>query len=92
MALIRDGVWGIVNGSEQAPEERSDAHRNYTTRSDRALSTVVLSIDLSLLYLVGDPDDPADVWKKLGDQFQKKVTGEQVAIEKASSYSTTERR
>ena len=27
MAIIRDGVWGIVNGSEQAPEGGSDAYR-----------------------------------------------------------------
>ena len=27
----------------------------------------------SLLYLIGDPEDPLAVWKKLKDQFQKKT-------------------
>ena len=26
-----------------------------------------------MLYLIGDPEDPIAVWKKLGDQFQKKT-------------------
>ncbi len=41
-------------------------------RRDRALAIVVLSIDTSLLYLIGEPSDPATVWKKLSDQFMKK--------------------
>ena len=72
--------------------KESNAHYKYATRRDRALATIVLSIDPSLLYLVGDPHDPADFWKKLGDQFQKKVMGQQVATEEASLYSMTERK
>ena len=39
---------------------------------DRALAVIVLSVDPSLFYLIGDPEDPVAVWKKLEDQFQKK--------------------
>ena len=39
-------------------------------RRDRAI--IVLSLEPSLLYLWGDPQDPAVVWQKLFDQFQKK--------------------
>ena len=43
-------------------------------RKDRALATVVLSVEPTLLYLLGpDPENPAEVWKKLADQFQKKT-------------------
>ena len=45
----------------------------FTSRRDRALATVVLSVDTSLLYLIGDPEDPVAVWKKLADQFEKKT-------------------
>ena len=72
MALVRDAVWGIVSGNEEAPAVDSDDHPKFVVRRDRALATIVLSIDPSLLYLIGDPVDPVDVWKKLGDQFQKK--------------------
>ena len=67
MAFIRDGAWSIVNGSERAPDEGSDAHYKHATCTDQALATIVLSIDPSLLYLVGDPNDPANIWKKLGN-------------------------
>ena len=33
----------------------------------------MLSVDPSLLYLLGDPKDPVVVWKQLSDQFQKKM-------------------
>ena len=46
--------------------------KRYASRRDKALATVVLSVDPSLLYLIGDPVDPVAVWKKLEEQFQKK--------------------
>lgn len=71
MMLVKDGLWGIVNGSEAAPAS-GDNLEKFATRRDRALAIVVLSLDTSILYLIGDPTDPAQVWKKLEDQFQKK--------------------
>ena len=35
----------------------------YLSPKDRALATIVLSVELSLLYLIGDSDDPAVVLK-----------------------------
>ena len=43
------------------------------TRSDRALAIIVLAVDPSLLYLLGDPKDPQAVWQKLEEQFQRKT-------------------
>lgn len=72
MALMKDGVWSIVNGSETPLEEAGEAsqHTRFVARRDCALALIVLSIEPSLLYLVGDPDNP---WKKLADQFQNKT-------------------
>ncbi len=55
MALIRDGV----------PDSRTEIglHSKYLSRKDRALATIALSLELSLLYLIGDSDDPRVVWK-----------------------------
>ena len=74
MALIKDGLWSIVNGTEEAPGEDAAAERRtkFAARKDRALATIVLSVEPSLLYLLGDLQDPIQVWKKLEDQFQKK--------------------
>ena len=73
MALIRDGVWKIVNGTEIVPDSRTEMglRAKYLSRKNRALTTIVLSLEPSLLYLIVDPDDPGVVWKKLADQFQK---------------------
>ena len=35
-----------------------------------------------MLYLVGDPDDPVAVWKKLSDQFQKKTWANKLQLRK----------
>ena len=74
MALMKDGLWGIVNGSERDPgESQVEAHKKFVSRRDRALALVVLAVEPSLLYLIGDPEDPVAVWNKLEGQFQKKT-------------------
>ncbi len=74
MALIREGLWGIVAGTEACPEEaEAEKYAKFMARKDRALATIVLAIEPSLLYLIGDPEDPAAVWRKLSGQFQKKT-------------------
>ena len=71
MALMKDGLWGIVNESERAPEENQAD--KFVARRDRALAIIVLAIDPLLLYLLGNPDNPVRGWKKLENQFQKKT-------------------
>ena len=65
MALIRDGVWNIVNGTEIVHDSRTGMglHAKYLSRKDRALAMIVLSQESSLSYLIGDLDDPVVVWK-----------------------------
>ena len=74
MALMKDGLWSIVKGSETPPSQSErDKFAKFAARRDRALAIIVLSVEPSLLYLLGDPEDPVVVWKKLRDQFQKKT-------------------
>ena len=74
MALMKDGLWSIVSGSERAPAAaEADKYAKFVARRDRALAIIVLSVEPSLLYLIGDPEDPIIVWQKLADQFQKKT-------------------
>lgn len=74
MALKKEGVWGVVSGTEAAPAEDADdkVKERYAARRDKALATIVLSVDTLLLYLLGNPDNPLSVWRKLEEQFQKK--------------------
>ena len=74
MALTREGLWNTVNGSEHAPDpSQADGHAKFLARRDRALATIVLFVEPLLLYIIGDPEDPATVWEKLAGQFQKKT-------------------
>ena len=74
MALVKDGLWSIVSGTETAPAStEAEKFAKFVSRRDKALAIIVLSVDPSLLYLLGDPEDPVAVWKKLSDQCQKKT-------------------
>ena len=74
MPLVKDGLWSIVSGTETAPAStEAEKYAKFVGRRDKVLAIVGLSVDPSLLYLLGDPEDPVAVWKKLSDQFQKKT-------------------
>ena len=80
MSLMKDGLWRIVDGSKSAPEEGTDGYSKFVTRRDRALAIIVLSVDPSLLYIIGDPTEPTVVWRQLSAQFQKKTWANKLAL------------
>ena len=80
MALLKEGLWGIVNGTEIAPEQGADGYPRFITRRDRALATIVLSVDPLLLYIVSDPTEPVTIWQKLSTQFQRKTWAKKLAL------------
>ena len=83
MVLLKEGLWSIVNGTEQAPVgEDEEKLAKFAARKDRVVALIILSVEPSLLYLVGDPDDPVAVWKKLSDQFQKKTWANKLQLRK----------
>ena len=80
MTLIKEGQWNIVIANENAPENQGEQTK-YLLRRDRALATIMLSVDPTPLYLLGpEPEKPAVVWKKLADQFQKKTMANKLAL------------
>ena len=79
---MREGVWGIVNGTENLPEGEvtAETRTKFKAKLDKALAIIVLSTEPSLLYLIGDPENPVTVWRKLADQFQKKTWANKLAL------------
>ena len=66
MALIKEALWGIVNGTEREPMEGADQQARFRARRDKALATTVLADEPSLLYLIGaDLTNAAKVWKAM---------------------------
>ena len=72
MALVREGLWGIVTGTEDPPNPKTEATQ-YVSQRDKALAMIVLAVDLSLLYLLGDTVDPVAIWRKLSDNSKKNL-------------------
>ena len=75
MTLYKEGLWGIVSREEERPGDRAtpEQRNKFQKRWEKALSLIVLSIDPSLLYLIGDPTSPIDTWELLENQFQKRT-------------------
>ena len=85
MLLMRENLFGILDGTEAAPPaDATDSHagQKYKRRHDRALATIVLSIDPSLLYLLGDPTDPAVAWTTLQNTFTKKTWSNRLRLKR----------
>lgn len=81
MALVKEGLWNIVNGTEKEPAGQDAGQvAKFKTRKDKGLATIVLAIEPSLLYLLGDPQDPVVVWEKLERQFQKKTWANKLSL------------
>ena len=82
MTLMKFGLWGFITGTEIEPDEDANnaGWRKWVERKDRALANIVLAVEPSLLYMLGDPKDPADVWQKLADQFEKKSWANELAL------------
>ena len=61
----------LIDGTEVSPDPDREAAKyvNFTTRRDRELATIVLAVDLCLLYFIGNLVDAAVVWTKLSGQF-----------------------
>ena len=72
MMLMKEGLWKIVTGEETEPNDEGQRAK-FAMRRDRALATVVLSVDPSILYIIGNPEDSVVVWKKLANQYENKT-------------------
>ena len=83
MALIKEGLWNILNGTETEPEGNAERRAKFVARRDRALATIVLAMEPSLLYLVGsDPTDPVVVWRALANQFQRNTWANKLELKR----------
>ena len=75
---------GIETETEECPDRATEAdkHAKFMAWKDRAQATIVLAVEPSLLYLLGDPEDPVAVWKRLSGQFQKKTWANKLNLRK----------
>ncbi len=82
LALLRDGLWGIVQGTEEEPvrtETNAAEIDKFVGRRDKALATIGLSVDTSLLDGV---DLPNVAWQKMHDQFCRKTWANKLELKR----------
>ena len=82
MALVKEGLWNIVEKEVAPTDNTTQEHANFMIRYNRALATIVLTVDPALLYLLGEPESPVTVWEKLASQFQKKTWANKLTLRK----------
>ena len=82
MALMKEGLWKFVEGTEATPPSTDPSYKKFVERWDRALAIVVLSIDPTLLYLIGEPTNPKTVWTTLADQFHKTMCANKLQMKR----------
>ena len=89
MLLMKENLLDIVEGRELAPTGNGgesapnrDALNKFNIRKNRALAIVVLHVDPKLLYLIGEPQDPVQVWSKLQETFQRKSWANKLRLRK----------
>jgi len=83
MQLMKEELFDIVSGTETAPDSTDGVNfRKFSVRRDKALAYIVLSIDTKLLYLIGDPVHPTEVWNKLENTFQKKTWANKLKLKR----------
>ena len=78
MFLIKEGLWDVMNDDTVCDDPAE--YRKFCYKRDRALAYIVLNVDSTLLYLIGDPVDPVEVWEKLQDQFQRKTWANKLSL------------
>jgi hypothetical protein len=81
----------IIDGTETAPGIDDAGYAKFMERRDRALAIVGLAIDPALLYLIGEPTDPTEVWTKLENQFQKKSWANKLSMRRQATLIEIER-
>lgn len=82
MMLLRKELWDIVQGEETAPDQTNVGHKKFCSRSNRALSLIVMAVEPRMLYLIGEPENPKIVFDKLCNVFQKKTWANKLRLRK----------
>ncbi len=68
--LRANGLWRIVAGEEQRPED-GQAAAAWDIKDDRARAVLGLTVDKSLLYLITSKETVADTYRAPKDHFEK---------------------
>ena len=77
------GLWKYVDGSATLPDEPSaDARAKFESESQKAFSTIVLSVSTTQLYLITTCEEPKDAWDTLKKHFERQTLANKLFLKK----------
>ena len=83
MALMKDSLWGIVNENRSLGGRCSCRYpQKVHCEKGQSTSYRCASRDPSLLYMLGNRENPAAVWTPLEEQFQRKTWSNKLQLKR----------
>ena len=71
LLLVKD-LWGLIDGTEVLQDDASAQQQaDFNKRSQKAFSTMVMSISSSQLYLITLYEEPRRAWMALTNHFER---------------------
>ena len=81
--LLAKGLWNVVDGTEVlADDATAQARAEFTKKSQRVFSTMVLAIGTSQLYLVTSCEKPREAWDSLRNHFERDTLANKLFLKK----------
>jgi len=81
--LLARGLWGLVDGSEVIQEDANPQQiADFTKRSQKAFSTIVMAISSFQLYLVMSCESPTAAWTALKNHFKRATLVNKLLLKK----------
>jgi len=81
--LIAKGLWGVVDLSEVLATGASAEQRSaFQRKSQKAFSTIALSVSASKVYLISSCEEPNQAWNTLKKHYERDSLGSKLLLKK----------
>ena len=81
--LLAKDLWGFVDGTETLEEDATAQQQaDHRKKSQKALSTIVMAVSVSQLYLITSCDNPRQAWDALKNHFERDTLANKLLLKK----------
>lgn len=81
--LLGKGLYGLVDGSEVLAEgANAHARAEYNKCSQKALTTIVMAVGTSHLYLITSAENPSAAWDALRNHYERDTLANKLFLKK----------
>ena len=81
--LLAKDFWGFVDGTETlANDATAEQEAAFRKKSQKALSTIVMAVSPSQLYLITSCDTPQQAWESLRNHFERDTLANKLLLKK----------